>query len=295
MPIARFQMPDGRIARFEVPEGTSPEEAHSLVQQELQKETASTEPVSPDYTTGEALKKALVRGGKQLSSAFGDVIPAMGASALGFDEYAKRQMEEAAETQREIEQRYKPEIASYKDVKDLGNAGTYFVETLGEQLPNLLTSLVPGGVGGVIGRRAGIAAAEKALASSTIPVLGETLTQEEGVRAAARLYGEKAFNEVVNKNAVSSIKAGQGIGIYLGSYAQNAPEVFENIYTQTGKLEPGVAMLWSAGSAALDSVLPATILNKLTPAAKIGIVEKVLEKSGTDKSLLRSKIGRAHV
>ena len=38
MPIARFQMPDGRIARFEVPEGTSPEEAQSLVQQELQQE-----------------------------------------------------------------------------------------------------------------------------------------------------------------------------------------------------------------------------------------------------------------
>lgn len=31
MPIARFQMPDGRIARFEVPEGTSPEQAHSMI------------------------------------------------------------------------------------------------------------------------------------------------------------------------------------------------------------------------------------------------------------------------
>lgn len=32
MPIARFQMPDGRIARFEVPEGTTPEQAHSMMQ-----------------------------------------------------------------------------------------------------------------------------------------------------------------------------------------------------------------------------------------------------------------------
>jgi hypothetical protein len=62
MPIARFQMPDGRIARFEVPEGTSPEEAQSLVQQELQAEkqpVESTEPITPDYTTGEAASKAL--------------------------------------------------------------------------------------------------------------------------------------------------------------------------------------------------------------------------------------------
>ena len=32
MPIARFQMPDGRIARFEVPEGTTPEQAQSMMQ-----------------------------------------------------------------------------------------------------------------------------------------------------------------------------------------------------------------------------------------------------------------------
>lgn len=31
MPIARFEMPDGRIARFEVPDGTSPEEAHGII------------------------------------------------------------------------------------------------------------------------------------------------------------------------------------------------------------------------------------------------------------------------
>jgi len=31
MPIARFQMPDGRVARFEVPEGTTPEQAQSMM------------------------------------------------------------------------------------------------------------------------------------------------------------------------------------------------------------------------------------------------------------------------
>lgn len=276
MPIARFQMPDGRIARFEVPEGTSPEEAQSLVQQELQQESKpveSTEPVTPDYTTGEAFKKALVRGGKQLSSAFGDVIPAMGASALGFDEYAKRQMEEAAETQREIAARYRPEVESYKDVKDLGSAGTYFVETLGEQLLNLLTSLVPGGIGGAIARRGAVAAAE-------------TAAKNTGLSGLEALTGEAA--KEAGKQITSKTALGQNIGLALGSYAQNAPEVFENIYNQTGELRPGVSLLWGAGSAALDSVLPATILNKLTPAAKVGVVEKVLEKSGADKSLLRS-------
>jgi hypothetical protein len=276
MPIARFQMPDGRIARFEVPEGTSPEEAQSLVQQELQAEKQpieSTEPITPDYTTGEAFKKALVRGGKQLSSAFGDVIPAIGASALGFDEYAKRQMEEAADTQREIAARYRPEVESYKDVKDLGSAGTYFVETLGEQLPNLLTSLVPGGIGGTIARRGAVAAAE-------------TAAKQSGLTGLEALTGEAA--KEAGKQITARTSLGQNLGLALGSYAQNAPEVFENIYNKTGELKPGVSLLWGAGSAALDSILPATILNKLTPAAKVGVVEKILEKSGADKSLLRS-------
>jgi hypothetical protein len=48
MPIARFEMPDGRIGRFEVPEGTSPEQAQSLIQQSLasqaQKAPAMPEP-----------------------------------------------------------------------------------------------------------------------------------------------------------------------------------------------------------------------------------------------------------
>jgi hypothetical protein len=39
MPIARFEMPDGRIARFEVPEGTTPEQAQKLIQDSLQGDT----------------------------------------------------------------------------------------------------------------------------------------------------------------------------------------------------------------------------------------------------------------
>jgi hypothetical protein len=35
MPIAKFQMPDGRIGRFEVPEGTTPEGAQQLIEQHL--------------------------------------------------------------------------------------------------------------------------------------------------------------------------------------------------------------------------------------------------------------------
>lgn len=42
MPVARFQMPDGRIARFEVPEGTSPEQAQSLMEAHFAAPSAPT-------------------------------------------------------------------------------------------------------------------------------------------------------------------------------------------------------------------------------------------------------------
>jgi len=35
MPVARFQMPDGRIGRFEVPDGTTPEQAQQMIAQSL--------------------------------------------------------------------------------------------------------------------------------------------------------------------------------------------------------------------------------------------------------------------
>ena len=50
MPIARFQMPDGRIGRFEVPAGTTPEQAQSLIAESLQPETPAQ-----DKTGGTAI------------------------------------------------------------------------------------------------------------------------------------------------------------------------------------------------------------------------------------------------
>jgi hypothetical protein len=192
-------------------------------------------------TTGEMLKKSVTRGAKQLGSTFGDVIPAMGASALGFDEYAAKQMQEAQDTQKEINEYYAPQYRSTGDVKGIGDFPGFALETIAEQVPNIATALVPGGIGGVLARRAGVSAA-----------------------------------------------TGQNAGVFLGSYAQNAPEVFQNIYEKTGEMAPGAAMLFGTASAALDSVLPAQLLKSVTGPVKVGIIEKLLERSGMDKGLLRS-------
>src|SRR5690349_21044811 len=47
MPVARFQMPDGRIGRFEVPEGTTPEQAQQMISAELARSPAVAKPAAP--------------------------------------------------------------------------------------------------------------------------------------------------------------------------------------------------------------------------------------------------------
>ena len=197
-----------------------------------------------DYTMGELLSRGVRRGAKQLSSTFGDIIPAMGASALGYDEYAKQQMEEAKQTQKEIAQTMAPQYKSLSDVKGIGDYIPFALETAAEQVPNIATSLIPGVGAGALAARAGVGAAGKAAAVNA--------------------------------------------GTFLGAYAQNAPEVFQNIYQETGQLAPGASAIFGAGAAALDSILPASLAKQLSGPVKMGIVEKVLEKSGMDKGLLRS-------
>lgn len=58
MPIARFQMPDGRIGRFEVPEGTTPDQAQLLIQSSIAEQpvSPSVQPVQP-ATSNSSLQK----------------------------------------------------------------------------------------------------------------------------------------------------------------------------------------------------------------------------------------------
>ena len=73
MTVARFQMPDGRVGRFEVPDGTKPEQAQSMIEQHIgaQPDAApQTQPqLVPQATTASRIGKGLadtVEGPAQL-------------------------------------------------------------------------------------------------------------------------------------------------------------------------------------------------------------------------------------
>jgi hypothetical protein len=69
MPIARFQMPDGRIGRFEVPEGTTPEQAQAMIAAQVKAQPApKIEAPAPGF-------------GKQLDTAIRDLPRQVGLTA----------------------------------------------------------------------------------------------------------------------------------------------------------------------------------------------------------------------
>jgi hypothetical protein len=231
-----------------------------------------------ELTYGEQASRAFTRGTKQLGSTFGDIIPAMAGKALGFNEFAERQMKEAKTTQNEINEYYAPQYKELSDVKGITDAPGFVLETIVEQIPNILTSLIPG---------VGLQAVAARTAANGIAKNLAVQAAERGLAGeAASTFVAQGVQQALPQIAKTAGTA-QNVGIFLGSYAQNAPEVFQNIYEETGKLEVGTSLIWGAGSAALDSVLPAQLAKNLTGPMKIGIVEKLLEKSGMDKGLLR--------
>lgn len=271
MATAKFQMPDGKIATFEVPDGTTPEAATSMVHKYLQEQS---EP-ERDYTMGELTSKAFMRGARGIQSTITDVIPAMVGSALGADEYAKKQLEEARQYQAETAKKYGAQYKTSEEAKTLGDKLKFALETGVEQVPNLATMLTPAGVG----RAAAGKLAERALLKGALAEAGEA-----GLTAEAR----QALLKSAAPELLAKRELGQDVGLYLGSYSQNAPEVFQSIYENTGELRPAAGAIYGAASAAFDSAMPSYLLKRFTGAEKVAIVSKILEKSGMKPSLLRS-------
>ena len=237
--VYEVQAPNGKIMKIEGPIGATDDQLIAVATQNYYSDPANIE---KKYTVGQIASKALDRGFERLGSTAGDVIPAMVASGLGFDDYAKKQLAQAQKSEEYIQRNLAPQYDSYKDVSGIGSGLKFGLETALEQGPNLLTTLIPGGVAG---------------------------------QAAKIGAGKLAATELAKRQAVA-----RGVGVYLGSYALNAPEVFQNVYRETGQLAPGASAIFGAATAGLDSVLPKSILDGMSPALKGAVAKSVLLKSG---------------
>jgi hypothetical protein len=218
----------------------------------------------PEVGIGTLLKRGFMRGLGETGIALGDTLPAMGASALGFDEYAQRQLGEAQESRAALEAKYPTQFRSYTEIGSPYEALQYGAETLGELGPTALTAMIPGAGASVLGSRiAARGAMGAALEAGPLSRAG---------LAAAETAAKKA-GEVAGKRAMYG-------GVYLGSFAQNAPEVFESIYQETDKMEPGIAALAGGLSSVLDAIVPGKLLGELGGYGKMKVIEKMAKESG---------------
>jgi hypothetical protein len=218
----------------------------------------------PDVGIGTLLKRGFMRGVGETGIALGDTIPAMAGSAMGFDEYAQKQMGEAAESRAALEAKYPTQFKSYTEIGSPYEALQYGAETLGELAPTALTALIPGIGAGASGTRLGVAGAMKA-AQAAGPL------SRAGMAAAE--IAAKEVGQVAGRRAMYG-------GVYLGSLAQNAPEVFEGIYKETGKMEPGIAALAGGISSVLDVIVPGNVLDNLGNYGKMKIIQQIAKDSG---------------
>ena len=177
------------------------------------------------------------------------------------------------------------------------------------RLGSTFTDIIPAMVGSAVGadeyaQEQFAEAAEKQRISELLnPTQFASYKDVEGIGDFTRFVGETIGEQVGNLGltvgtaltggalapvAGAARATGQLAGAAFGSYALNAPEVFENIYRETGETAPGTALIFGAGAAALDSILPAALARNISGPMKAGIVTKLLERSGMQQGVLRS-------
>jgi len=248
----------GKIYDFQGPDGLPPDAVKMLAADYFSFSQAPQEAPPPEPKGESGFIPSVKRGFGQLGILAGDVVPAMAAQAVGpifsknSEAYSEAQMKEAAKSSEELARKYPAEIASYKDIKGVGDALTYAKEAVGEAVPTMIPSLFTGGAATIAGRGA-IAAASKAAEKAVLARAAEGVVGEE-LKQLATKAGVEAARKVALKYEVG--------GALTGSAAQNIPDVYQNIYEKTGKQDLSAAFVAGSFNAALDAITPINLLRK---------------------------------
>ena len=210
-----------------------------------------------DYYLSTA-QDSLIRASNQTASLIADVLPAMAAKVVGNESYFNRQMLEAKNTMDRMNRDYPSRVSSYKNVNDMSSAATYALEAVMEGVVSTAPSLLMGGPAGVAARASAKAAMDAALKRELAVQASKGIFGAEAI-TAAQAAASRAGLEVAAKFTTPAILA--------SSAAQNVPEVFKNIYdAKEGKVDlsdVGIATVVGGFNAALDSILPSAIVDRL--------------------------------
>lgn len=165
MPIARFQLPDGRIAKFEVPEGTTPEQAMAEIEKHLASappvEQAKSEPSTADRIAGNPLTRF----------ALGAASPFLGLAQLGAETFGNKGISEHL---KELEAMKRRGMGEGWDIAGLAGTVLSPAALAAMKIPLAATRTGRVGQGAAVG--AGLGA--------TSPATSDDFWKEKGIQAA---------------------------------------------------------------------------------------------------------------
>lgn len=253
-----------------------------IMAQAKQMQTEASQPLLDprELGIGQLIGGGFSRGIEGLKGTALDLIPALGASIIGKDDYAREQLGEFGKRMAAEEEINPTAFKSYKDIQGIGDAGSFIAETFGELGPDILSFMVGAGVGTTAGK----AVAKKGLESAIKKEAAE-LAAKRGLTGEAKDKVEETMLRRAKLGAagVSATETGAKVGLTTGligtSMGINVPDVFQSIYDDTGQLEPGIALTIGSLVGALDTYLPGKILKQLGPKGKERIAAELLQKS----------------
>ena len=238
----------------------------------------ASEPVldPKDLPTSELIKGGFARTVESLKGSAFDIMPALGASLFGNDKYAKDQMEEYKQRMSNIEQEFPTAYQSYKDINSVGQAFDYGAETFGQLGPDVIAFMLGAGVGTTAGKVAAKKGLERAIEEH---VASQNLPKAEADLLLKR-YKDRATEGVLQKQALEhGADIGLKSGLWGSSLALNVPDTFNQIYQETGTLDPGLALTIGPLVSALDVITPERFIRQISPAGKKIIANELLQKS----------------
>ena len=159
-----------------------------------------------------------------------------------------------------IERESPSAVPTFRDIDDVGDAGLYAAETIGQFIPSILTSIAGGGIGGFVGKK------------------------------AAEKFATKMVSDAAKKAAATK---GRNIGFVAGTFAgsgsQTIPEAYTSIAEATGEPNAAAGLIVGGINASLDALLPLGVAKGLTKKARQEVSTSIMARmlgSGTKNAAI---------
>jgi len=248
MPVFDIQAPNGKIFKVEAPEGATSEQALAYVANELYPRFLEENKPKPERGIGQLFTQGLSRGTAQTGVLLGDYLPAMlgrgvqgAAEGLGFEGLAGA-------------------AGSYAE-KQLREAAQSELE-IAKKYPREFQSYEE-----ITGPLSALRYGAEALGEGLPSIVPGIVTGGAGAIAARGLAaGARGLATAAATGA--------------GSAAQTVPEAYASLLKETGKEEIGTALVAGGINAALESILPASVIGKMTGQTKQALVSSIKGRLG---------------